>query len=332
MDKILIIEDEVNICDTISDILELSGYKVFTAHDGESGLESLVKNKPDLVLCDVNMPKLNGFEVLKIARSILNRDELPPFIYLTAKVERSSMREGMSLGADDYITKPCSSKEILEVIRTRLSDRIDLKSKLIQHERVRIGSELHNGVQSFLVAAHMGVRTVNKKMQNLKLSERELLSSTEQLLMQAIEETRTLSHTLIPENLEKNGICEYLRLLIESLGTTENIKFNFNCVLSGRAEKHTELLVSRLIQELICNSIKHAKASLISINISEHETNEIIILYSDNGIGFDMTKIVKGVGIAELPKLVESIGGEIDIKSKVGRGFSCLVALPCMAK
>jgi len=123
MRQVLIVEDDQSIRETLQDILELAGYNVLTACNGKIGFDILVKNKPDLVLCDVNMPELGGFELLEAVNQRFKGDIIPLFLFLTAKVEPESLRYGMSLGADDYIFKPFSSSEILKTVRLRLDRR-----------------------------------------------------------------------------------------------------------------------------------------------------------------------------------------------------------------
>lgn len=119
MKKILVIEDTLEVRENICEILELDGYQVYGAVNGKEGVEKAVRHLPDLILCDVMMPELDGFGVLKI----LNKNKLThhiPFIFITAKAERSDFRKGMGLGADDYITKPFDDTELLEAIEMRL--------------------------------------------------------------------------------------------------------------------------------------------------------------------------------------------------------------------
>jgi CRP/FNR family transcriptional regulator, cyclic AMP receptor protein len=127
MKKILLIEDNDDIRENTAEILELANYKVTTAANGKKGVELALKNQPDLIICDIMMPELDGYGVLHA----IHKNEAiknTPFIFLTAKTERNDLRKGMDLGADDYITKPFSGTELLNAIDGRLK-KIDLLRK-----------------------------------------------------------------------------------------------------------------------------------------------------------------------------------------------------------
>lgn len=126
MKHIAVIEDNTEVRENLVEILELSGYKVSSAANGKLGVAVVKTERPDLILCDVMMPDLDGFGVLKI----LNTDpELMhiPFMFLTAKAEKADFRKGMGLGADDYITKPHDDVELLEAIEMRLAKSAKLQ-------------------------------------------------------------------------------------------------------------------------------------------------------------------------------------------------------------
>lgn len=119
MKKILIIEDNPEIRDNTQEILELAGYQVFAAENGKEGVEQAIQHLPDLVLCDITMPLLDGFGVLQVLQNNKQLSDVP-FIFLTARTERSDFRKGMDMGADDYITKPFSAADLLMAIEGRL--------------------------------------------------------------------------------------------------------------------------------------------------------------------------------------------------------------------
>jgi CRP-like cAMP-binding protein/CheY-like chemotaxis protein len=127
MKKILIIEDDSTMRENTAEILELARFKVFTAPNGKVGSTMAREVKPDLIICDIMMPELDGYGVLHV----LSKDPATasiPFIFLTAKAEKSEIRKGMELGADDYLTKPFEDTELLNAIEVRLK-KVDMLKK-----------------------------------------------------------------------------------------------------------------------------------------------------------------------------------------------------------
>src|SRR5437762_4115352 len=124
MKKILLIEDNDEIRENTAEILELSNYKVLTAENGKRGVELAMGNKPDLIVCDIMMPVLDGYGVLMTLQKNSETQNIP-FIFLTAKAERNDFRKGMELGADDYITKPFDDLDLLKAVEMRLK-KVDL--------------------------------------------------------------------------------------------------------------------------------------------------------------------------------------------------------------
>src|SRR5277367_5154986 len=138
MRKLLVIDDHDDIRENIAEILTLAGYAVFTAENGKRGVETALKENPELVICDVMMPELDGYGVLHLLRK--NEATLnTPFIFLTARTERTDFRKGMEMGADDYITKPFDEIELLNAIEIRLKKNDILQSKYPVTEKA--GSE-----------------------------------------------------------------------------------------------------------------------------------------------------------------------------------------------
>jgi CRP/FNR family cyclic AMP-dependent transcriptional regulator len=127
MKTILVIEDNEDIRENVEEILTLSNYKVITAPNGKEGIETAQKQTPDLIICDIMMPGVDGYGVLHV----LNKDPKTqniPFIFLTSKSERGDFRTAMELGADDYITKPFAGNELLNALESRFR-KIDIMKK-----------------------------------------------------------------------------------------------------------------------------------------------------------------------------------------------------------
>ncbi len=120
MSKILLIEDSSRTIALFEKCLSSEGYDILTAQNGQDGIQSVHRHQPDLIICDIAMPQCNGFEVL----SSLRQDPMTamiPFIFLSARSARADVRYGMDLGADDYLTKPCSIDELLRAVSSRLN-------------------------------------------------------------------------------------------------------------------------------------------------------------------------------------------------------------------
>ena len=117
---ILVIEDQQDVRENIVELLELSNYKVSSAPNGKEGIKSALETPPNLILCDIMMPEMDGYEVLYLLSKNPSTASLP-FIFLTAKTEKSDFRKGMNMGADDYITKPYEEMELLGAIERRLT-------------------------------------------------------------------------------------------------------------------------------------------------------------------------------------------------------------------
>src|SRR6187401_1294023 len=125
---ILVIDDNKDIRENTAEILDLAGYKVTTAENGKKGVEAAIKEKPDIIVCDIMMPELDGYGVLHLVRKNPETQNIP-FIFLTAKTERSDFRKGMEMGADDFITKPFEEIELLNAVEVRLKKSAILAQK-----------------------------------------------------------------------------------------------------------------------------------------------------------------------------------------------------------
>lgn len=128
--KILVIEDNLHIRQILLKMLEIENFEAIGAEDGQVGVQLARKHKPDLIICDILMPKLDGYGVL----TELQQDPktaLIPFIFMSALADRKDFRKGMELGADDYLTKPCRPDELLSAIASRL----EKQAKYTQQEQ-----------------------------------------------------------------------------------------------------------------------------------------------------------------------------------------------------
>ncbi|WP_046744470.1 response regulator [Kordia zhangzhouensis] len=128
MKKVLLIEDDTILRENTAELLELSDYEVVTASNGRLGVNAAIEHSPDIIVCDIMMPELDGYGVLENL-SKNNQTKYIPFIFLSAKTERQDVRKGMDLGADDYITKPFEEEELISAIESRIAKAAILKDE-----------------------------------------------------------------------------------------------------------------------------------------------------------------------------------------------------------
>ena len=140
MKKLLLIEDNFEVRENTAEILELAGYEVATAENGKEGVRAANQDHPDLIICDIMMPELDGYGVLHLLSRNMKTAGIP-FIFLTAKADKADLRRGMNLGADDYITKPFDEAELLDVIEMRIKKHSTI------HQEIERDSE---GISRFI--------------------------------------------------------------------------------------------------------------------------------------------------------------------------------------
>jgi len=164
MKKILLIEDNQDVRENTAEILELENYDITTAENGKIGVEKALMDIPDLILCDIMMPELDGYGVFE---SLSNNSKTAsiPFIFLTAKTEKTDVRKGMNLGADDYLTKPFEEEELLDAITCRLKKNDFLKKEFSKN--LQGISEFLNEVSEYLnledLSKNRSLRTYKNK-------------------------------------------------------------------------------------------------------------------------------------------------------------------------
>ena len=164
---ILVIDDDAGLRRALAKALQTAGYRVATARDGEEALDTYAQHTPDAIICDIMMPLLDGYGVLHLLSK--NKDSASiPFIFLTAKSEKSDYRTGMELGADDYITKPFDETQLLNAIEVRL--------RKVEKLKQNFGQDL-TGVTDFLESAsqHINLRLTEKAREVQKYRKKSIL-------------------------------------------------------------------------------------------------------------------------------------------------------------
>lgn len=249
MKKLLIIEDDLSLRESITDVLILEGYDVKSADDGNIGVSIALEWIPDLIICDINMPKMNGYEVYK---SIQQNEttNIIPFIFLTAKAEKEDIRYGLRLGVDDYVTKPFDFDELLTTIERRLN-KIERLSKSYEN-KYKVFFE--NSITGILTVKDDQFLFINPKLAAmLGYSQSELLG---------------LKFSDLIDDADKYLVLKKMENCINGINNNIHLKFNFIHksgsliaveLFAGRSFfKNSNTLVG-IVHEIEKNVIKNAE-------------------------------------------------------------------------
>ena len=335
--NILIIEDNDDIRESTAEILELADYNVITAENGKKGVDLAQKHFPDLILCDIMMPVLDGYGVLYLLNKN-PRTAAIPFIFLTAKAERVDMRKGMEMGADDYLTKPFDDMELLNAIESRLHKKDQQQSFYSKSlEDLSQLASRNSGIEELKkVIAERKIRTIKKKqviyyegdaamgiyliisgkVKAVKLSSdgRELLTGiygAEQYLgIQALLSNESYNETA--EAIEETTICLIPKDIIDHiLNKYPDVGKQFIKILSNNLiEKEEQLL------QLAYHSVRKRMAQTLLKLMSQSETaNSIRISREDLAAMAGMATETVSRTLSDFKEegIIEKKGSQIDI-------------------
>jgi CheY-like chemotaxis protein/two-component sensor histidine kinase len=356
MKKVLIIEDEKSIRNGIADILMFEGFDVYEAENGLAGVHLAKEVLPDIILCDIMMPKMDGHEVLRQLRSE-NKTKLFPFVFMTALADHSDVRTGMELGADDYLTKPFLRDELLNAINTRLqkSEAIhqqvetmvdDLRKRVIAHLPHELLTPL-NGILGFTDLIIMGADTLPthkliEMAEIMKGSGERLLSLINRFILyiqlisekdEQIEEEST-NITLTATYISQKVANEHKRmkdLVVE-------LKTQAHCLMN-------EQDFAIVLQEILDNAFKFSgprnKVKISSITqdayhgISIHNRGRFFPENSINQLGafiqFDRKKYEQqgvGLGLIISKLILDKYKGHLTIESDEDEGTTVRIFIP----
>ncbi len=238
MKKILIIEDDLDLLENTADYLREEGFKVITAEDGTKGVQQALLDFPDLILCDISMPGLDGYEVFKTLQDISTTSTIP-FVFLTAKTEKEDIRMGMQLGADDYITKPFDYDELLTAINTR----IDKQEKLLKAGDEKFYTLIDNSFFGACIIKDSIINYTNTKLAKILNYDKDLITGKDFLNFVSEEDKIQVSEKMRKCNKEIHASMQieaYMensdgrKIRAELMGRLINIKGKKNLIMNVR--------------------------------------------------------------------------------------------------
>ncbi|MDZ7961284.1 MAG: response regulator [Aulosira sp. DedQUE10] len=360
--KILVVEDEPQVRENIASILGFEGFYRTTAENGLIGLQRAKEEIPDLIICDVMMPELNGYEFVESLRQDPKMATIP-VIFLTAKADRTDLRQGMELGADDYLTKPFTPAELRRAIEVQFKKQTMIAQKnqvkfqqLCNTITVSLPHELHTPLQNIIALPQLLIEDWDSTSDTEKLemieavykSGKQLYGLTQNFLLYAKLE-------VILSDAEKvAGFREYapqtlLKTIVEETAYQE--AENAQRALDLELDIHDEALqissasLKKVIKELINNAFKFSRSgsqvSVIGVPINNFYSLYVI----DHGHGMTSEQIANigaymqfnhklykqngaGLGLITSKRLIELSGGELTIESIPEEQTIVRIALP----
>lgn len=346
MSKILLVEDEAPIREEVLDWLAYEGYQAIGAENGRQGLQIAVRERPDLILSDIAMPVMDGHELLIEVRSTPALSDIP-FIFLTASAERDSMRRGMDLGADDYLTKPFTHAEVLNAVRSRLertsahSEQVQAKFALMssalneeRHKRLlksrlvaMFSHDFRNPLASILTSVgilknyedRLTPEQRHRHIERVEGSVRLLIQMIDDMLALAEMENGSIEFTPQPLNCTEfiESILDEFRIIDQ-----ERHPIIFSSRLDGKFNGDPKLL-RQIITNLTANALKYSPdGAAVSIALAEAD-DRVTITVQDAGIG---------IPAESLSKIFEPFHRAANSKNINGTGLGLSIVKDCVER
>lgn len=357
MKKILIVEDEQDVRNNLCDLLESESFEVVAAKDGQDGYKKAIEENPDLILSDIKMPRVDGFELYRMLQDNSDTRAIP-FIFLTAKVEMADFREGMSLGADDYLTKPFKIDDVLRAVNIRLKKRETFVAELEQLRESLLHKVPHE-LRTPLVGIIGFSELLEDDFENLSKDEiRDMITKIKKSgkrLQRRIEKFLSYAELLSNEaNLQSVSdmkqqefeidprLASYrLKSTIEDFDRQKDVQIKMMKSKVRISERYFDMVM----RELLENALKFSPRGT-HINISgDRNGSHYITRIEDNGCGMLDTsikeiKVLKqfadekyldegvGMGLALAQKIITACGGYLKLESKLNESTTVEFGLP----
>jgi len=300
MRKILVIDDAEFILESTSTLLKFEGYEVFTATDGEAGVKLAFEALPDMILCDISMPKMDGYGVLKAIKEDRYLSTIP-FVFLTAFAEKVNMRAGMAKGADDYIIKPFTKEDLIAAIDSQWK-KYTLIDQRVQKQVNEVGKNVtyvlpHEfrtalneviGSAKFLIsgAGTVSNEEIRETSEDIVFSANRLLKITENFLIYVSIE----SFDSNPERrkLLRECLTEEPRGIVQDVANVTSYKHNRKSDLVFKMHETCEsgIIADRLVLEISSESFSKLLGELIDNAFRFSETGEKVEIFCSVESGF----------------------------------------------
>lgn len=337
--NILLVDDQPAKLLTYEAILNKLGENLITADSGMEALEKLLKNDIAVVLMDVNMPGMDGFETAQMIHQHPRFRHTPIVFVSGIHVTSQDFLKGYQLGAVDYVPVPISGELLCAKVRvfaelhrkTRQLELLNERMTLVQEEeRRRIARELHDSVGQLLVAIEMNNAVLLSEFQKLSPSASNSLAENISMTEEVSKQVRTISYLLHPPLLDEAGLAAALRCYVEGFSRRSKIDVKLEIVPDfGRFPSDMEISIFRLIQECLTNIHRHSGSLTARIRARRNETS-VSIEVEDDGKGIpshSLSGTGAGVGLPGMRERLRRLGGSLQIHSS-GLGTRVTALIP----
>lgn len=365
--KILVIEDDLNIQSNLAEWLEFEGFSVATASDGRQGIQKALEFLPNLIISDISMPEMNGYDVIETLHTYPQLAGIP-FIFLTALTDKSFVRVGMELGADDYLTKPFTRPELLSAINARLERHKAIATTVRQEvEEVKlklirlVSHELRTPLTSLIFVQQV----LERQLEMLSREEIADMLSTirvgtdrlQHLIQQTVLLAKIETGLLTQASIEEMGTTVYLwQLIPDAVEHARRYAFrnrDGHIVVDQRDIKNAifgdALLLKQALSELLTNALNFSDESNAIYVTRQYADNFIWIRVVDQGFGMTQADTVKaqkpfeqvgrdrreqqglGLGLTVARQIVELHKGFFHIESQVSKGTEVTLGFPAVS-
>jgi signal transduction histidine kinase len=345
--KILLVDDEPKSLFALQELLSTLGQNLMVAQSGEEALRLALKNDFAVILLDVRMPGIDGFETARLIRA-RERSKSTPIIFLTAAAdEMTSMFRGYEVGAVDYLMKPVIPEVLkskvavfVELFRKteRLRESEDKLRRLAAHlisireeERAHIAREIHDELGQVLTGLKMEVTWLAKRLKDQPLIEK--TDSMCALIDSSVQTVRKIATGLRPEMLDDMGLVAAVGWQAKEFQKRTGIR----CRLKLPAETKFDIDISttmfRIFQEILTNIARHARATRVDIDLALNES-AVLLDVVDNGVGIQDTELTgkKSLGLLGMQERALLFGGDVRITGSPGHGTRVSVHIPLSRK
>src|ERR671937_915864 len=342
--KILLVDDEPKSLFALQELLSTLGQNLMIAQSGEEALRLALKNDFAVILLDVRMPGMDGFETARMIRR-RERSRLTPIIFLTAAAdEMSSMFRGYEAGAVDYLQKPV----VPEILKAKVAVFVDLfrKSERLreseeklrrlaahlisvrEEERAHIAREIHDELGQVLTGLKMEVTWLAKRLREKPLVEK--TDSMCKLIDSTVQTVRKIATGLRPEMLDDMGLVAAVAWQAKEFQKRTGIRCRTKLPAeSAKLDLDVSTTVFRIFQEILTNVARHSRATRVDIDLSVTE-EQVALEVVDNGIGIPAADLDgrKSLGLLGMHERALLFGGEVQITGTPGHGTRVSVSIP----